>query len=284
MRTTVRLTSEVLAGCILTAVIGLAHADCSPPDSYLDNKNGTYTDKRTRIMWKRCPETTSWVADTNSCAPQGNDPVNLATEVNYGQALEMAAQSRYLGYSNWRLPTLSELKGVLGQDCDRNTNGGAAAAAAIAPSLRRSQGQSPYYGTFWTATMDPANPTTKAKVVSFSTGWDMTTEVQYVSLARLVRDTGTGKVNTTQQDTTAIQRTIRAKSIQVGDTVVYDKKDFKWVGIVVAEGSEQYQVRLTEISTGRYIHINRGPCTSEQITESDVGKIIRTGKTCVAKW
>ena len=155
-----------------------AFAGCPVPDSFTDNKDGTVSDRRAGLMWQRCPETTRWEAASNSCVDSaGGDKHNIAKGIDFSEALEAAKNSRYLGFSNWRLPSLSEMQSVLGKDCDRNTDGSPAASGALAQNLRRGASKdNPYYGTFWTSTMDPNNPSTKAMVVSLSTGWVMERE------------------------------------------------------------------------------------------------------------
>lgn len=209
------------------------------------------------------------------------DSHNIAKSYNFLEAVETAKSSRFLGHENWRLPTQAEMQNIFGVNCDRNQDNEPAASTVIALNLRRNSGSSPYYGGFWTSTMSSSS---KAMLASFGSGRISEYMVEATELVRLVRSNSEKTKKISDIDTDSLKKTMRQKSIEIGDTVVYDKKDFKWIGIVISKNSDEYQIRLTEIDTGYYLHINSGPCTSEQINRSDVGKIIRSGKTCVVKW
>ena len=65
------------------------------PNEYVDNKDGTITDRATGLMWQQ----------------SGAD-----NRMNYSKAQAFIGelnQSRYAGYSDWRLPTVSELISLL---------------------------------------------------------------------------------------------------------------------------------------------------------------------------
>ncbi len=265
----------------------VAYGGCKVPEVFKDNKDGTVTDTRTGLMWKKCAETTRWDASSDSCQEAaGGTKHNVAANTNYAEALQAAQSSTFLGHRNWRLPTAAEFQSVFGNECNRNSDGSPGASRAIAMNLRRSSGSDSYYGTFWTGTIDSSN-SDKVRVASVDSGDFLSYAFDSENYTRLVRVAVRQAASKSAEQGTGIEdakRRIRAASIVVGDTIIMERAGFKWMGVVTGESVEEYQVKLTEINTGKYLHINSGPCTSDRIDNSDVGKIIRTGKSCVKKW
>lgn len=107
-----------------------AHAQslCRFFDGFVDNGNGTVTDPRNGLIWKRCAEGRDW--DGSACT-------NKAIEVDWYNAMTTAKQSRFSGKSNWRLPTKYETGLVVNHSCK---NG----AKAVSPVLA-------YSDDFWTS-------------------------------------------------------------------------------------------------------------------------------------
>lgn len=229
-----------------------AFAQCTVPDSFSDNKNGTLTDKRTGLIWKICPETTSWDASTGSCQEAGRGEEHMvARRMNYAEALETAAKSRFLGHADWRLPSLTEMKAIVGTDCGSNSNESPAVSARIAKNLHRDL-KKYEYGFYWTSTMDPKNPSSRVMGVGFSHGqsFDLPVEDTFLPITRLVRSAKVAANST--PDVAEVKKAIRRGTIEIGDTVAYDRKDFKWVGVVVSQSDTEYQIKLIEINTGAY--------------------------------
>ncbi|MCI5195600.1 MAG: DUF1566 domain-containing protein [Candidatus Electrothrix sp. AW5] len=67
---------------------------------YVDNCNGTITDTKTGLMWKRCSEGLSGV----------NCEEGEAKKYKWNDAVQRFKNIQYAGYSDWRLPTIDELK------------------------------------------------------------------------------------------------------------------------------------------------------------------------------
>ena len=82
------------------------------PDSiYIDNADGTVTDKQTGLVWMQCAQGQSGT----SCG------TGSAASMNWKQALE-AVQAANSGagtfsYTDWRLPTVAELRTLVEQAC-----------------------------------------------------------------------------------------------------------------------------------------------------------------------
>jgi hypothetical protein len=88
------------------------HIDASTPDSQLvDNGNGTVTDSRTRLMWKKCLEGVS-----GSYCESG-----IATAFTWQTALQRPRvinnSSGFAGYRDWRLPNIKELRSIVEEHC-----------------------------------------------------------------------------------------------------------------------------------------------------------------------
>jgi uncharacterized protein (TIGR02145 family) len=65
---------------------------------YKDNKDGTITDTKTKLQWKRCSEGQSW---------NGRTCTGEAETFRWAEAMKL--RSEFAGYSDWRLPTIAEL-------------------------------------------------------------------------------------------------------------------------------------------------------------------------------
>jgi hypothetical protein len=73
----------------------------SNPDSiYTVNSDGTASDTRSDLMWKRCAEGQTWIA--GMCT-------GSATSYSWESALTQAVSSKFADYSDWRLPSVKEL-------------------------------------------------------------------------------------------------------------------------------------------------------------------------------
>jgi hypothetical protein len=76
---------------------------------YINHKDGTVTDKKTTLMWKRCPEGLSG----SSCT------TGTATKYTYKTSIERADASEnqpFATYSDWRLPNIKELVSLVARD------------------------------------------------------------------------------------------------------------------------------------------------------------------------
>jgi hypothetical protein len=70
---------------------------------YIDHGNGTITDTKTGLMWKRCSEGLSGVNCENG----------ETGKYTWDDAVSPFKNLAYAGYSDWRLPTIDELKTLL---------------------------------------------------------------------------------------------------------------------------------------------------------------------------
>jgi Protein of unknown function (DUF1566) len=80
---------------------------------YIDNKNGTVSDKTHGLMWKKCSEGQSWRKAGNSCDGKAagiswDDALNQIEILNAGNG--------FAGFKDWRLPTVKELATLVEYD------------------------------------------------------------------------------------------------------------------------------------------------------------------------
>lgn len=67
---------------------------------YIDHGDGTITDTKTNLMWKRCAEGLSG----------DNCEEGKIKKYSYNNAIKRFKNVGYAGYSDWRLPSIDELK------------------------------------------------------------------------------------------------------------------------------------------------------------------------------
>jgi hypothetical protein len=80
----------------------------APASRFIDNGDGTVTDKATDLQWKRCSEGQDW--DGATCT-------GSATGYNWQGALQRADGADYAGKGDWRLPNLNELASIVERAC-----------------------------------------------------------------------------------------------------------------------------------------------------------------------
>lgn len=172
MKRSLKILSALQGLVLLVAIGGVAKAvDCkadlpaSNPDFiYADHGNGTVTDTRTGLMWKRCAEG----LEGPGCLS------GSAQRFNWAAAHNQAASSVFANYSDWRVPNAKELS-TLVEECRFN----AAINNTVFPN-------SPTDGAC-TWSSSPYFVSDLALVVCFYEGgatWDLRFGVHYVRLVR----------------------------------------------------------------------------------------------------
>lgn len=102
---------------ILLPVLGNAQTcqtgkilETTPASQFIDHDDGTVTDNKTKLMWKKCSEGQAII----NC--DGN-PANYTwgDALTHTQALN--EEGGYAGYTDWRLPNIKELTSIVEDQC-----------------------------------------------------------------------------------------------------------------------------------------------------------------------
>lgn len=86
----------------------------TPSSRFIDNTNGSLTDKETGLIWLRCPLGRTWDQASNFCTGAG-------TMYTWQNALQAAASfnagNGVLGFKDWRIPNQKELMSIAETQC-----------------------------------------------------------------------------------------------------------------------------------------------------------------------
>lgn len=87
-------------------------AATTPTNQFIDNRNGTVTDSKTSLMWKKCSEGQNW---------NGATCVGSASGYTWQEALQKAqavnAAGGFVGKTDWRVPNRNELRSIIERQC-----------------------------------------------------------------------------------------------------------------------------------------------------------------------
>ena len=121
-----KITSVTGLLCLVIPIAVVAQADlqCNNENAAIlattahlqDNGDGTVSDAKTGLVWKKCSEGQSWNAASNSCDSSAvtynwQGALQQAQDVNAGLAGEN------LGKTDWRVPNIKELASIVEQKC-----------------------------------------------------------------------------------------------------------------------------------------------------------------------
>ncbi len=133
--------------------------------SYTDNGDGTITDNRTGLMWKKCSEPNT----TTTCGSESSYTWSAA--ISQCEGLTYPAG----GYTDWRLPNVNELASILDLE-----------PTLPAPYINGTYFPSFANSSYWSSTTYPA-ATTDAMTVRFYAGYtyhNLKTDSNYVVCVR----------------------------------------------------------------------------------------------------
>lgn len=120
---------QLLLGLTLTLTTGTAlavdqicEADMNkntPTARFIDNKNGTVTDRATKLTWMRCRIGQNFNSETSRCddKPQvmhWQDALKRAESIRTNEKDKFY---QYAGVTNWRLPNIKELNSIRERAC-----------------------------------------------------------------------------------------------------------------------------------------------------------------------
>lgn len=88
-------------------------AESTPTATFEVHNNGTVTHKQTKLMWKVCSEGQTWKADGTCDGTVANYQKDEALTI----PLTLNAENGFAGHTDWRLPTVKELKSIVESKC-----------------------------------------------------------------------------------------------------------------------------------------------------------------------
>ena len=86
----------------------------TPTNQFNDHGNGTVTDTKTGLMWKKCSEGQIWDSNTNSCSG-GN--IVYTWQKALQQAQKVNTDGGFASYIDWRVPNKNELASLVEEQC-----------------------------------------------------------------------------------------------------------------------------------------------------------------------
>jgi hypothetical protein len=122
-------------------------AECTYFDNFVDNGDGTVTDPRDGLVWQKCPYGQTWSGSSCEETQKGT---------MWWAAMIAAKEDRFLGKSDWRLPTKSEMEQVVG-NCSADGQRNVSSVLEFDSRLMNKYGGFSDYDDFWTSTPDPLN-------------------------------------------------------------------------------------------------------------------------------
>lgn len=83
----------------------------TPTSQFTDSGNGTVTDNKTGLMWKKCSEGQSG----NDCS--SGSAASYTWQAALAQAQTVNTNGGFATYTDWRVPTITELRSIVETQC-----------------------------------------------------------------------------------------------------------------------------------------------------------------------
>jgi len=124
---------------------------------YVDNNDGTISDKMTKLLWMKCDLDIAWDSANQTCQYTeeafGNTVAKTRISYTWQEALIAASNTNINGFANnrnWRLPNVKELASILELNCLSNNPNEVNGTYAIDTSIFSTQ-----VSTYWSSTPRP---------------------------------------------------------------------------------------------------------------------------------
>lgn len=236
------------------------NSSCRFFDGFSDNGDGTVTDPRNGLMWKRCAEGFDW---------NGVKCVGKVKAMSWVDAMKTAKQSRFLGKNDWRLPSKAEFSKILGprniggkDACSMNSfkEDQFAASKKIDHSMFKEE-----VPVFW-STSPVRDNIDSVWIITIDNGGFMPSDRIYPVMSRLVRSSTASTGNVTSEFNLEY-----AKIDKVSNDLISKKTE---EAVRQAKSLQQYQeTACKEKYVGQRLHMGSG------LFGVDVfGKVIGVGK------
>ena len=138
---------------LLLAIAPSVWAQCIYFDAFKDNRNGTVTDPRSGTIWQRCGVGQRWT--DSGCLGE-------TRAMPWGNAMRTAKTDKFLGRTDWRLPTKDEAESIVGR-YDECTKAGSSRAVSGVFSLATAEFN-------WLSSPAVGEATSQAWLASFTYG------------------------------------------------------------------------------------------------------------------
>jgi hypothetical protein len=92
---------------------GALEGRSSPSSRFVDNADGTVTDKESKLMWLRCSAGQAWAFESGRCTGE-------ADRLSWAAAQSLASDVNRRGsffFNDWRVPQLRELATIAERSC-----------------------------------------------------------------------------------------------------------------------------------------------------------------------
>lgn len=149
-------------------------AETAPNSRFQDNGDGTVTDLRYNLMWKRCSEELSGnLCETSNAILSSGSPTDFVWQDGLAHIEHLNGSGGFAQHTDWRLPNRKELESLLELACN-------------APAINLSIFPNTPNSFYWSSSRFPSN-------TSFVWGVDFTDGLVFPSFStqapiRLVRD------------------------------------------------------------------------------------------------
>ncbi len=159
-----------------SAAICNGQAAYTKPDArYTNHGDGTVTDRKTGLMWKRCHEGETW----SGTACVASSPVTFTWQGSLQRAQQVNANTagQRMGRTDWRVPNFQELASLIEDNCE--------SPAINATYFGTTPGTATYpYSYFWTSSPGAG---TSGVIIDFNVGTSSTQLKTNYNHLRLVR-------------------------------------------------------------------------------------------------
>ena len=149
----------------------LSIIESTPTIRFLDNNDGTVTDKFTGLVWMRCSAGQEWSG--NSCDGE-------AVKMTWGDALAHAEQTSFANKDDWYLPNIKELGSIIEESCH-------------SPAVNEMVFLSAESSNYWSSSIPSYFRITnedRVMGINFESGGDAPANKYDLNSIRLVRDGG----------------------------------------------------------------------------------------------
>ena len=169
-----KIVINIVIAIILLGVSNVYAQTCNenispttPGERFIDNGDGTVSDKRTGLIWMRCSLGQNWDEQGQTCS---GEPL----EYTWQQALQAIEGYTYAGSNAWRVPDRKQLQSIVEMSC-------------YVPAINIDIFPEPADGSYWTSTPASVINAGAALVVGFRLGGDAIVDKDLGFYIRLVR-------------------------------------------------------------------------------------------------